>query len=381
MKIVTARDVALAPLQAEGAVEQIVRRLGEAIGAGVLAPGERLPTELELAAQLGVAPMTLRQALQILRDAGFVETRRGRTGGSFVRDDPPAALVLDGEPPTRSALRELTDWRRAISGEAAALAAERASEDGSPRGCAARRRRPRGAVGEFAAFRLADARFHIAIAEAARSRRLIAAETQIQVEIAEMLRVVPGPRLARAVSQAGHDPIVAAIVAGEAGEARTRHGTPRRGHLRLDRRAATRPAGLTAEGWQAPRPLRRSRRDDAPIKRGGARSEPREVGMRRPSAALVVATAALVMSTIGTSVAATHYVISSPKQIKPGTITLSRSARVRARPCAGNAARAGRRARRAQAEPPGRPGRRDCLRRSSGRRSQPTGASTPRAAE
>ena len=45
--------------------------------------------------------------------------------------------------------------------------------------------------------------------------------------------------------------------------------------------------------------------------------------MRRPSAALVVATAALVMSTIGTSVAATHYVISSPKQIKPGTITLN----------------------------------------------------------
>jgi GntR family transcriptional regulator, transcriptional repressor for pyruvate dehydrogenase complex len=216
-RIVTARDVALAPLQAEGAVEQIVRRLGEAIGAGVLAPGERLPTELELAAQLGVAPMTLRQALQILRDAGFVETRRGRSGGSFVRDDPPA-LLLAGEPPTRSALRELTDWRRAISGEAAALAAERATES-ERRAVASAAAAAEGAVGEFGEFRLADARFHIAIAEAARSRRLIAAETQIQVEIAEMLRVVPGPRLARAVSQAGHDPIVAAVLAGEAGAA------------------------------------------------------------------------------------------------------------------------------------------------------------------
>ena len=199
---ITAREIALAPLQSEGAVAQIVRRLGEAIGAGVLAPGERLPSELELAAQLGVAPLTLRQALQILRAAGFVETRRGRTGGSFVRDDPPAALVLSGEPPTRSALRELTDWRRAISGEAAALAAERA-------------------VGAFAGFRLADARFHIAVAEASGSRRLVAAETQIQVEIAEMLRAVPGPRLARAVSQASHDPIVAAIAAGDADAARS----------------------------------------------------------------------------------------------------------------------------------------------------------------
>jgi hypothetical protein len=45
--------------------------------------------------------------------------------------------------------------------------------------------------------------------------------------------------------------------------------------------------------------------------------------MRKPSAALVVASAALVMSTIGTSVAARHYVISSPGQIKPGSISLA----------------------------------------------------------
>jgi DNA-binding FadR family transcriptional regulator len=215
----SARDVALAPLQAEGAVEQIVRRLGEAIGAGVLAPGERLPSEVELAAQLGVAPMTLRQALQILRDAGFVETRRGRTGGSFVRDDPPAALVSGAELPTRGALRDLTDWRRAISGEAVALASVRAepSERAAIVEAAAATER---AVGKFTAFRLADARFHIAIAEASHSRRLIAAETQIQVDTAEMLRFVPGPRLARAVSQAGHGPIVAALADGDADAAR-----------------------------------------------------------------------------------------------------------------------------------------------------------------
>ena len=222
---INARDIALAPLQAEGAVEQIVRRLGEAIGAGVLAPGERLPSELELAAQLGVAPMTLRQALQILREAGFVETRRGRTGGSFVRDDPPGALVAGSVLPTRSDLRELTDWRRAVSAEAAALAAERA--DPAQRSAIAEAAvATERAVGTFSAFRLADARFHVAIAEASGSRRLTAAETQIQVEIAEMLRYVPGPRRARAVSGASHEPIVTAVAAGDAVAARaamTRH--------------------------------------------------------------------------------------------------------------------------------------------------------------
>ena len=44
--------------------------------------------------------------------------------------------------------------------------------------------------------------------------------------------------------------------------------------------------------------------------------------MRKPSAALVVATAALVMATIGTSVAATGYTITSSKQIKPGAVSL-----------------------------------------------------------
>ena len=45
--------------------------------------------------------------------------------------------------------------------------------------------------------------------------------------------------------------------------------------------------------------------------------------MRKPSAALVVATAALVMAAIGTSVAASGYTITSSKQIKPGSVALS----------------------------------------------------------
>src|ERR671927_195970 len=98
----SARDLLLSRVEPAGAVEQVVRRLGEAIGAGVLSPGERLPGQVELAETLGVARMTLRQALAVLEDAGLLEIRRGRTGGAFVAPDPPAPAL---DPPTAEQLR------------------------------------------------------------------------------------------------------------------------------------------------------------------------------------------------------------------------------------------------------------------------------------
>lgn len=214
---IKAEEVLLARLHPEGAVEQVVRRLGEAVGAGLLAPGERLPPEPELAARLGVAPMTLRSALAILRDAGVVETRRGRNGGSFVRAV--RAKMPGDAPPSAEALRELTDWRRAVSGEAAALAAARAHGDdvGLLRKAA---RAVEDGVADAVAYRLADARFHVAVAEVSRSRRLVAAETQLQAELTDALRLTQGPPSARRVSQAAHAELVAAIAAGDAEAAR-----------------------------------------------------------------------------------------------------------------------------------------------------------------
>jgi DNA-binding FadR family transcriptional regulator len=212
----TARDLLLSPVAPAGAVEQVVRRLGEAIGAGVLGPGERLPGQIELAATLGVARMTLRQALAVLEEAGLIEVRRGRTGGAFVAADPPPPAL---DPPTAEQLRRLTDWRRAVSGEAAALAAARrtARELGALRDAGAA---VEAAAGEAPAFRRADARFHVLIAELARSRRLVAAEVNLQVELGEVLALTPGPARARRVSQAGHAPIVTAIADADADAAR-----------------------------------------------------------------------------------------------------------------------------------------------------------------
>src|SRR3954466_15718146 len=110
-----ARDLLLAPIEPAGAVEQVVRRIGEAIGAGVLAPGERLPGQIELAETLGVARMTLRQALAVLEDAGLLEVRRGRTGGAFVAASPPPPAPY---PPTPPPPRGRAAWGGAGRGEA-----------------------------------------------------------------------------------------------------------------------------------------------------------------------------------------------------------------------------------------------------------------------
>ena len=65
-------------------LEETIERIAGAIKARLLSPGDRLPAERELATQLGVSRSTLRVALQNLVEAGWLEVRRGRSGGAFV---------------------------------------------------------------------------------------------------------------------------------------------------------------------------------------------------------------------------------------------------------------------------------------------------------
>src|ERR1700677_125812 len=119
----------LAPVGPMGrsAPELIFRQWSGAMSTGDLKAGDRLPAESELADALGVAPMTLRRALSMLREIGLIHTTRGRYGGNFVAENVGVHLmeVARKIPLTRSEMRDLADWRRAISGEACFLAAER----------------------------------------------------------------------------------------------------------------------------------------------------------------------------------------------------------------------------------------------------------------
>jgi GntR family transcriptional regulator, transcriptional repressor for pyruvate dehydrogenase complex len=120
----------ISPLAAAGRADEVVQRVSQAIQLGLFVDGEQLPPETEFAVQLGVSAMTLREALATLRQQGLVETRRGRTGGTFVRRPtaPPVSVMRERlRAMATSTLRDLIDEQFAVSGAAAKLAAARAS--------------------------------------------------------------------------------------------------------------------------------------------------------------------------------------------------------------------------------------------------------------
>jgi DNA-binding GntR family transcriptional regulator len=81
---------------------RLAQSIGDAIGDGTYAVGERLPTEIELARRHGVSRHTVREALGTLRDRGLIESRQG-IGSVVVR-----ANASSGYAETYSSIEELT---------------------------------------------------------------------------------------------------------------------------------------------------------------------------------------------------------------------------------------------------------------------------------
>lgn len=166
----------------------IVRRLENAIALGMLRVGDRLPAEAELAESFGVAPATLREALGTLRESGTVITRRGRSGGTFVAAAPGAGREEIERRIAEATLAEIRDYgdeHRAVAGAAAELAAIRAERSDLLR---LERFVARLRVADDPAERARiDCRFHLEIAVAAQSLRLMRSETRIQTDIVELL--------------------------------------------------------------------------------------------------------------------------------------------------------------------------------------------------
>lgn len=123
------RNLVFQTVADEGKAALVERRLSVAINRGVLHAGERLPPESDLAKSLGVSPVTVREALVLLRQRGLVTTKRGRGGGSFVTAgaDPASHAADELASISRTALRDLAAHYFAVTAGCLELAASRAA--------------------------------------------------------------------------------------------------------------------------------------------------------------------------------------------------------------------------------------------------------------
>jgi DNA-binding FadR family transcriptional regulator len=210
---ITLPEAVFAPVRSQTAFEETVERLGTAIKLGLLAPGSQLPAERELCARLGIARSTLRQALTALSQSGHVFATRGRGGGTFVSDplppsDPPSPQML-------ARWRDTCDRRLAVELGVAVLAAERAlSADLDALDEVAGTLD--GTLEDFVAYRQADIRLHVGLAEATRSTGLVRAMTEAQGAMADLIAYIAHPPQVLASSNAQHRRLLAAVREGDA---------------------------------------------------------------------------------------------------------------------------------------------------------------------
>ncbi len=202
-------------VQAPTAFEETVERLGTAIRVGILPAGSRLPPERRLAEQLGISRSTLRLALTTLEQSGHLVALRGRKGGTFVAERPP--LTEAGGKPLSAEAWAVLDYRVAIECGATILAAERADGEDLDRLDACVERMAEAT--EFEDYRRADIRFHIGIAEAARSPRLVSAMTDVQGQVSELIALIAHPEKVLTHSNAQHRRLVRLLRRREAGPA------------------------------------------------------------------------------------------------------------------------------------------------------------------
>ena len=203
------------PVRPPTTFEETVERLGTAIRIGLLAPGSQLPPERQLADELRISRSTLRQALTTLVQSGHLRATRGRSGGTFVAERPPLAEADDE--PLGEASWAVLDHRVAIEVGAVILAAERAGREQFDRlsGLVDAMASPH----DFDAYRRADIRFHIGIAEAAGSPRLVKEMTEVQGQMSDLIARIAHPEVVLSQSNVQHRELVALLREGDAARA------------------------------------------------------------------------------------------------------------------------------------------------------------------
>jgi GntR family transcriptional repressor for pyruvate dehydrogenase complex len=220
------RTTATPPSQTDVVINGIKRLVLD----GALGPGERLPIEKDLAAQLGVSRGSLREGVRALVHLGVLETRQG--DGTYVTALDAGRLLSPlgflAELPTPGNSAQLLSVRRILEAESAALAALSISADGLEALAEAlgRADAATGADGtDIEAFLDADTDFHIRIARAAGNPALAAL-------IENLIGSTTRTRVIRAMSDRGA--VSTTQTEHYAVLAELRRGDPQRARIRME---------------------------------------------------------------------------------------------------------------------------------------------------
>ncbi|WP_292835154.1 GntR family transcriptional regulator [Microbacterium sp.] len=200
------------PVREGNALEDTVARLMQTIRLGVVAPGESLPPERELAALYAVSRDTVREAIRELADTGFLVRRRGRYGGTFVADPLPRPAPAGAV--AQAALDDVLGLRRVLEAGAARAAAGRTLDSASRAELWSRH--DVACTASEGDYRRADTLLHLTIAEVAGIPSVVALVAENRSRVNEWLDTFP--LLPRNIghSNAQHERIVTAILAGGA---------------------------------------------------------------------------------------------------------------------------------------------------------------------
>ena len=164
------------PLETQGTTDAVLRRIAAAISQGHFMPSDRLPSERDLAAQLGVSRQTARNAVRVLAEAGVVTVISGQGAGSGARvlsNYVPLDLVgADRPQPDFREVASVLEARRLLEPNVAVLAGfKMIDEDYDAMHEVIELQK---AASDLEGIRSLDIRFHLAIAAAAHNRVITA---------------------------------------------------------------------------------------------------------------------------------------------------------------------------------------------------------------
>lgn len=200
------------PVRPGNAFEDTVSRLLQTIRLGIVEPGSALPSERDLATRFAVSRDTVRDAIRELTAAGYVVSRRGRYGGTFVCEVLP--VPAPSEPLTVDEIDDVLSLREILEVGAVRAVARRSL-------AAAERDELWNRLEESCAaapqdYRRLDSRFHLAIAEASGTPSLVTLVADSRSHVNDLLDRIPllTPNITHSNKQ--HEAIVIAILRGDA---------------------------------------------------------------------------------------------------------------------------------------------------------------------